>query len=75
MSFLEHVVTKEGISVDPSKVEVIVNWPKPFNVIMIRNFLGLGGYYRLFVNGFSSLTTPLLKLNTKNIKIEWSDEC
>lgn len=75
MSFLGHVVTKEGLSVDPSKVEVIVNWPKPFNVIIIRSFLGLAGYYRRFVNGLSSLTTPLLKLTRKNIKIEWSDEC
>ena len=49
--FLGHVVTKEGISIDPAKVEAIVNWPKLANITEIRSFLGLAGYYRWFVNG------------------------
>lgn len=69
------MVTKEGIFVDPAKVEAIVNWPKPINVTEIKSFLGLAGYYRRFINGFSSLAAPLTKLTMKNIKFEWNDKC
>ena len=64
------MVIKEGISVDPAKVNAIVYWPKPANVTKIRRFLGLAGYYRRFVNRFSSLVAPLTKLTRKNIKFE-----
>jgi hypothetical protein len=47
--FLGHVVSKDGISVDPKKVEAVVNWERPTNVHEIRSFLGLAGYYRRFV--------------------------
>ena len=70
VAFLGHVVTKVGISIDPAKVEAIVNWSKPTNVTEIRSFLGLADYYRRFVKGFSSLAAPLTKLTKKNIKFE-----
>ena len=69
------MVTKEDISIDPAKVEAIVNWPKPANITEIISFLGLAGYYKRFVNGFSSLVAPLTKLTRKNVKFEWNDEC
>ena len=52
VSFLGHIVSKEGIRVDPSKIEVILEWKPPKNVTKVHNFLGLAGYYRRFVKGF-----------------------
>jgi hypothetical protein len=51
VAFLGHVISKEGILVDPSKVEAVVNWARPISVQKIRNFSGLAGYYRRFVEG------------------------
>ena len=53
VKFLGHVVSKEGISVDPAKIKVVLNWERPKNVCEIQSFLGLAGYYRQFVEGFS----------------------
>ncbi|KAL4388638.1 hypothetical protein GQ457_09G019730 [Hibiscus cannabinus] len=71
--FLGHVVSSEGIRVDPKKVEAVVNWKKPKLVTKIRSFLGLAGYYQRFVSGVSKMATPLTKLLQKGIKYEWSD--
>ncbi len=68
ISFLGHIVSAEGIKVDPSKVEAILNWKPPRNVTEIYIFLGLAGYYRWFVKGFSMLASPLTKLFRKNVK-------
>ncbi|KAL0285761.1 UNVERIFIED_CONTAM: Retrovirus-related Pol polyprotein from transposon, partial [Sesamum radiatum] len=67
VAFLGHVLTKEGISVDPRKVEAIVDWPKPTSVTEIRSFLGLAGYYRKFVEGFSNVALPLNRMTQKRI--------
>lgn len=53
--FLGHVITKDGIAVDPSKVEVVVSWVRLLNAHEVWSFLGLAGYYRRFVEGFSKL--------------------
>ncbi|KAL4319079.1 hypothetical protein GQ457_18G007980 [Hibiscus cannabinus] len=71
--FLGHVVSSEGIRVDPKKVEAIVNWKQPTSVTEICSFLGLAGYYRRFVSGFSKVAAPLTKLLQKGVKYEWSD--
>ena len=63
--FLGHVISRDGITVDPSKIEAIVNWDVPTNVSVVRNFLGLAGYYRRFVEGFSRISTPLTRLTRK----------
>ena len=65
MAFLGHVISKNGISVDPKKVEAVVEWNRPNNVTEIRSFLGLAGYYRRFVEGFSCLAMPLTLLTQK----------
>ena len=75
VAFLGHVISAEGISVDPQKIEAIVNWKPPTNVTEIRSFLGLAGYYRKFVEGFSKLAAPLTKLTRKEEKFVWSEAC
>ena len=57
VGFLGHVILEEGISVDPQKIEAIVNWKPPTNVSKVRSFLGLTGYYRKFVERFSMIAT------------------
>ena len=75
VAFLGHVVSKDGISVDPSKVEAVSKWPQPTTVSEIRSFLGLAGYYRRFVEGFSKIASSLTNLTRKNVKFQWTDAC
>ena len=60
---------------DPKKVKAIIEWQRPTTVSEIRIFLGLAGYYRRFVEGFSRLATLMTKLTQKNVKFEWSNKC
>ena len=75
VSFLGHIVSKEGIRVDPKKIEVVVEWKPPRNVTEVRSFLGLAGNYRRFVKGFSMIAAPMTRLLQKNVKFEWDEEC
>ncbi|KAI3770813.1 hypothetical protein L6452_01957 [Arctium lappa] len=75
--FLCHVVTRDEVKVDPSKIEAMMNWEPPKSPSEIRSFLGLAGYYRRFIQDFSeiasSLTVPSLTVLTqKNVKFEWT---
>ncbi|EOY21357.1 RNA-directed DNA polymerase (Reverse transcriptase) [Theobroma cacao] len=73
--FLGHVVSGAGIYVDPKKIEAILQWEQPRTVTEIRSFLGLAGYYRRFVQGFSLIAAPLTRLTRKGVKYEWDDVC
>ena len=75
VAFLGHVTSAEGVSVDPQKIEAVVNWKLPKNVSEVRSFLGLAGYYRKFVEGFSRIAAPLTKLTRKDVKYDWVDAC
>ena len=74
MSFLSHIVSAKGIRVDPVKIEAVMNWKPPRNVTEVKRFLGLAGYYRRFVRGFSVIASPLTKLLRKGIKFEWTNK-
>jgi hypothetical protein len=69
------VISKDGILVDPKKVEAIVDWEKPKDVREIRSFLGLAGYYRRFIEGFSKISLPMTRLTRKGTTFEWTTEC
>ena len=68
-----HIVSSEGIKVDAQKIEAVKNWPRPTMPMEIRSFLGLAGYYRRFVEGFSSILAPLMKLTHEASKFQWND--
>ncbi|XP_074356038.1 uncharacterized protein LOC141695709 [Apium graveolens] len=65
--FLGHVISSRGIEVDPKKIEAVLNWEAPKSVTEVRSFLGMAGYYRRFVEGFSKIAGPMTKLLRKNV--------
>ena len=67
LSFSGHVVSKDGVMVDPSKIETIRNWVRPTNVTEVRSFVGLASYYRRFVKGFSSVASQLTNLIKQSV--------
>ncbi|GJY26654.1 putative reverse transcriptase domain-containing protein [Tanacetum coccineum] len=74
VQFLDHVIDSEGIHVDPAKIESIKDWTSPKSPTEIRQFLGLAGYYRRFIEGFSKIAKPMTKLTQKKVKFEWGDK-
>jgi hypothetical protein len=75
ISFLGHILTAEGVAVDPGKVETTSNWQQPTNVSEIRSFLGLAGYYQRFIEGFSKIARPMTELLKKEKKFNWIESC
>ena len=75
VSFLGYIVSAKGIRVDPVKIEVFMNWKPSRNVTEVISFLGLAGYYRRFVQGFSVIASSLTRLLQKGVKFEWDDKC
>ncbi|XP_059589949.1 uncharacterized protein LOC132252769 [Vitis vinifera] len=71
VSFIGHVVTNDGISIDSGKVDVVSNWRRPTTVTKIQSFLGLAGYYRRFIEEFSKIALSLTSLTQKGVKFEW----
>ncbi|GJQ95171.1 hypothetical protein Tco_0006310 [Tanacetum coccineum] len=74
VQFLRHVIDSEGIHVDPAKIESIKDWESPKTPIEIRQFLGLAGYYRRFIEGFSKIAKPMTKLTQKSVKFNWGEK-
>ena len=75
VAFLGHVISVQEVSIDPKKVEAIVDWSRPTNVTEVRSLLELAGYYRKFVEGCSTLAMPFTRLTKKRAKFKWIDEC
>ncbi|GJS30704.1 putative nucleotidyltransferase, ribonuclease H [Tanacetum coccineum] len=74
VQFLGHVIDCQGIHVDPAKIESIKDWASPKTPTEIRQFLGLAGYYRRFIEGFSKIAKPMTKLTQKKVTFEWGDK-
>jgi hypothetical protein len=70
-----HIISGEGIFVDPEKVKAIMEWLVPKNAHEVRSFMGLAGYYRRFVEGFSKIGKPITTLQRKGVMYEWTEEC
>jgi hypothetical protein len=75
VTFLGHVLSAEGIVVDPSKVESVTKCEQPSNVTDVKSFLGMAGYYRRFIENFSKIAQPMIELLKNNTKFEWSKAC
>ena len=73
--YLGHIILDEGISVDPEKIEAIMNWPTPRNVTDVRSFMEIFGYYRRFIEGFSKVAHSITSLQNKGINFEWKLRC
>ena len=70
-----HIVSKNGVQPDPSKIVAVKKWETPKNITDVQSFLGLAGYYRRFVEGFSIITKPLTNLLKKNVIFKWDAKC
>jgi hypothetical protein len=75
VSFLGHIISKGGISVDPSKIQDVLNWNAPTSVGNIQTFLGLARYSRRFIEGFSKISKPMTELLEKDKKFRWMAAC
>jgi hypothetical protein len=75
VAFLAHIITYGGIKVDPGKISEILNWKQLKDVPKIRSFLGLTGYYKRFIEGFSKLVKPLTSLLEKGKEFIWDEAC
>ncbi|KAL4312967.1 hypothetical protein GQ457_01G036970 [Hibiscus cannabinus] len=74
VEYLGHIVSKDGLAMDPSKVRAIREWPIPSNLKDVRGFLGLAGYYRRFIKGFATIAAPISDLLRKSEKFEWTSD-
>jgi hypothetical protein len=73
--FLRHVLSAEGVAVDPGKVRDILDWKLPTTVHQVRSFLGMAGYYRRFIPDFSKISKPITELLKNQVKFVWSPDC
>ena len=71
IQYLGHIISEEGISMDPEKIEAIMNWPTPRNVTDVRSFMGLAGYYRRFIEGFSKDAHAITSLQGGKVQMDF----
>ena len=75
VGFLGHVISGEGIAVDPNKIQSVTEWLTPTLGSKIRSFLGLAAYHRRFIENFSKIAKPMTELLKKDTKFIWIEEC
>ena len=75
IQYLGHVISRDGILVDLDKIKAIINWPVPRDVPDVRSFMGITGYYRKFIEGFSKIVNPITSLQKKGRKFVWDLKC
>ena len=75
VTFLGHIISSEGVEVDPRKTKMVKNWPTLQTTTNSRSFVDLAGYYQRYVDGFPSIASPLTTLTQKSKKFEWSNAC
>jgi hypothetical protein len=73
--FLGHIIKRDGLVVDPKKVEAILDWNAPKDVRGIKSFIGMVGYYRRFIEGFSKIARPMTALLAKKVEFKWTPAC
>ncbi len=73
--FLGHIVSRQGVGVDPAKTEAVEQWPNPTSVTDVRAFLGLASYYCRYIPGFSTVAAPLTNLTRQGVELVWGDAC
>ncbi len=75
VDYLGHVVSAEGLSSNPNKIQTVRHFPVPKNTTGVKAFLGLCNYYRRFIKDFAQIASPLNKLTSKNVKFDWTENC
>ena len=75
VTFLGHIISDQGVSTDPEKIQAITQWPTPTSPEELRSFLGLASYYRRFIDKFAEIAAPLYRMQDKNSKFQWNEQC
>ena len=75
IQYLGHVISKEGISVDPDKIKAIMEWHVPKDVLDVWSFMGITGYYQKFTEGFSKIVNLVTSLQKKGKRFVWDQNC
>jgi hypothetical protein len=73
--FLGHIINQKGLVVNPKKVAAILDWKAPKDVRGIKSFIGMAGYYRRFIEGFSKIVRPMTTLLAKKVEFKWTPAC
>ena len=71
---LGHVISAEGVHVDLQKISAIADWPRPKDFSQLQSFLGLGNYFKRFVQGYAKLTAPLVRLTSTRVQFVWGEK-
>jgi transposase InsO family protein len=75
VNFLGHVISRDGVHTQSSKIQAVKEWPVPRSVKEVRSFLGLAGYYRRFIKNYAKIARPLHKLTSPQVKFIWNEDC